>query len=157
MIQFIHKFEPLYIQRQITQALSYVFPDSTVQWRLNWFNDIKMPILSTLLLYKSDISLSENMEKFTNMIKLESLTQDELYVKNAMKSNQMHSRAIEIIQDAMHKIMAAENQETALREVNTDVFLQRLNQDLMRTDPHLAKTLGVKVETKAARGEAMKE
>ena len=30
MIQFIHKFEPLYIQRQITQALNYVFPDSTV-------------------------------------------------------------------------------------------------------------------------------
>ena len=86
MVEFMYKYEPIYIQRQITQALNYVFPDSTIQWRLNWFNEIKVPILTTLLLYKSDISLEQNMEKFKAMIKLDSLTQDELYLKNAMKN-----------------------------------------------------------------------
>ena len=56
-----------------------------------------MPVLTTLLLHKSEISMEENMEKFRNMIKLDSLTQDELYVKNAMKSQQMHEKAVEII------------------------------------------------------------
>ena len=30
MIEFIHKYEPVYIQRQITQALQNVFPDPNV-------------------------------------------------------------------------------------------------------------------------------
>ena len=74
MTEFIYKFEPIYIQRQITQALQYVFPDATVQWRLNWFNEVKMPVLTTMLLYRSELSLEENMEKFQAMIKLNSLT-----------------------------------------------------------------------------------
>ena len=89
MIDFIHKYEPIYIQRQITQTLTNVFPDPNVQWRLNWFNDIKMPMLTTLLMYKSEINLSNNMEKFEKTIELKSLTSDELFMKNATKSNQM--------------------------------------------------------------------
>ena len=99
MIEFIRKFEPIYIQRQITQALQYVFPDATIQWRLNWFNDVKMPVLTTMLLYKGDNTMQENMENFRQMIKLNSLTQDEIYVRNAMKSRVMHERAIFIIQE----------------------------------------------------------
>ena len=94
MIEFIYKFEPIYIQRSITQAITYIFPDSTTQWRLNWFNEVKMPILTTILLFEAEISLEENMNKFTSMIKLDSLTQDELYVKNAMKNQEMHAAAV---------------------------------------------------------------
>ena len=126
MVEFIHKFEPVYVQRQITQALQYVLPDATIQWRLKWFNEVKMPVLTTMLLQNSSISLEENMQKFKDMIKLDSITQDELYIKNAMKSQQMHQKAIEIIQDAMFKIMNSENQDV-VRSVNTDIFLQRLN------------------------------
>lgn len=105
MIEFLHKFEPIYIQRQITQALQYVFPDSTIQWRLNWFNEVKMPVLTTLLLHQSEISMEENMEKFKSMIKLDSLTQSELYVKNAMKSQEMHEKGVQIIMDTMTKLI----------------------------------------------------
>ena len=105
MIEFIYKFEPIYIQRQITQALSYVFPDATIQWRLNWFNEIKMPVLTTLLLYKSDFSLEENMAKFRENLKVESLTQAEILVKSAMKNHEMHEKAVNIITAAMDKIM----------------------------------------------------
>lgn len=30
MIEFIYKFEPIYIQRQISQAINYIFPDTTI-------------------------------------------------------------------------------------------------------------------------------
>ena len=56
-----------------------------------------MPLLTTMLLYKGDNSLSENMEAFEQMIKLDSLTQDEIYLRNAMKTKSMHEKAIEII------------------------------------------------------------
>ena len=60
-----------------------------MQWRLTWFNDIKMPLLTTLLMYKSDISLEENMKNFDKVITLNSLTAQELFLKNATKNNLM--------------------------------------------------------------------
>ena len=71
MVEFIYKFEPIYIQRSITQALTYIFPDSTTQWRLNWYNEVKMPILTTILLFEQELSLKTNMDKFKAMIKLD--------------------------------------------------------------------------------------
>ena len=56
-------------------------------------------------MYKSEISLKDNMDKFEKTIELKSLTSDELFMKNAAKSNQMQQLAIGIIQDAMKKIM----------------------------------------------------
>ena len=85
-----------------------MFPDTTIQWRLNWFNEIKMPVLTTLLLYKPEFNLEENMKKFKETITLDSLTQAELLVKTAMKSQDMHEKAVDIIASAMDKIM---NQE----------------------------------------------
>ena len=45
------------------------------------------------------------MKAFESMIRLDSLTQDELYVRTAMKSRVMHEKAIEIIQEEMHKLI----------------------------------------------------
>ena len=70
-----------------------------------------MPVLTTLLLHKAEESLTENMDKFKRMIQLNSLTQDELYVKNAMKSQQMHERAVEIISEAMSKIISQDDRD----------------------------------------------
>ena len=78
--------------------------------------------MTTVLLHRAEISLEENMEKFRAMIQLNSLTQDELYIKNAMKSQEMHSAAVEIITDTMHKLVAVE-EPPMIREVNLDVFL----------------------------------
>ena len=122
MIDFQHKFEPIYIQRQITQALNYVFPDATIQWRLNWFNQVKMPMLTTLLLYESELDMEDNMNKFRDMIKLDSITMDELYVKNAMKSQTMHAKAVSIVQEAMFKLINSESSD-AIRETSVDGFL----------------------------------
>lgn len=122
MIEFIYKYEPIFIQRQISQCLGYIFPDTAVQWRLSYFNDIKMPLLTTKLMYKQDIGLADNMKRFEKVITLNSLTTDETFIKNATKSNTMHRKAIEIVQEAMSSIMEAES-DNALREVNMDTFL----------------------------------
>ena len=126
-----------------------MFPDSNVQWRLNWFNDIKMPLLTTLLLFKSDIDIGTNMQKMKKVVQLNSLTSDELYVKNAMKNSTLHQKAIDIIQEAMGKIMQTDKETNGgIREVNIDQFLQRCNHELMNSDPNLAVQLGIKIERK---------
>ena len=40
-------------------------------------------------MYKSDISLEENMKNFDKVITLNSLTAQELFLKNATKNNMM--------------------------------------------------------------------
>lgn len=55
-----------------------------------------------------------------------------------MKGPEMHKAAIEIITEAMSDIIQVEKPEQTFRELNTDTFLQRLNQELMSNDPALA-------------------
>lgn len=73
-------------------------------------------------MYKSEIPLEENMKKFEKIITLNSLTSEEIFMKNATKSNLMQVRAIDIILDAMKKVLD-ENNENAMREVNMDAFI----------------------------------
>lgn len=47
---FMQKYSPIYVQRQITQTLSQVFPSKDVLWRLNWFNEVKMPLLNAFII-----------------------------------------------------------------------------------------------------------
>ena len=145
MIDFVYKYEPIFIQRQISQTLQNVLEDPKALWRLNWYNDIKMPLLTTLLMFKSEISIEENMKKFERVVTLNSLTTDEMFMKNATKSNQMQMKAIEIVTDAMKKIMDA-GDDNALREFNMDLFIQQLNSTLMTHDPAFAKEKGVTMD-----------
>ena len=46
-----------------------------------------MPLMTTLLMYKSDVDIAENMKKFETVIELKSLTSEEMFMKNATKSN----------------------------------------------------------------------
>lgn len=82
-----------------------------------------MPVLTTLLLHKAEFSLEENMAKLREMIKLDSLSQAELIVKHAMKNQDMHAKAVEIITAAMEKIISQSERDKALREVNIEMFL----------------------------------
>ena len=60
----------------------------------------------------------------------------------------MHEKAIEIISETMNRLIDVKDIENydALRELNSDSFLQRLNQELMNADPTLAINLGIKTE-----------
>ena len=54
----------------------------------------------------------------------------------------MQQKSIEIIQDAMKKIMDSDA-ENILREVNTDTFILKLNTELMMADPVFAASMGI--------------
>ena len=47
---YLEKYLPLYMQRNLTHVLGYIFPQKDIQWKLNWFNEIRMPILTINLL-----------------------------------------------------------------------------------------------------------
>ena len=47
---FLQKYIPMLLQRQMTHVLGFVFPQRDVAWRLNWFNEMRMPLLSAALL-----------------------------------------------------------------------------------------------------------
>lgn len=79
------------------------------------------------------------------MISLGSLTNEENFIKNAVKNTNMQLKAVEIIQGAMKQIMDADN-DNSLREVNTDAFLQQCNNELMMNDPAFAASMGITLE-----------
>ena len=47
---YLQKYVPMQTQRAITHILEFVFPQKDVAWRLNWYNELKMPMLSAALL-----------------------------------------------------------------------------------------------------------
>lgn len=47
------KYNAIYVQRQITQTLNFVLQQKDALWRLNWYNEVKIPLLSALILFDS--------------------------------------------------------------------------------------------------------
>ena len=47
---YLQKFVPMQIQRAITHVVSFVWPQRDVAWRMNWYNELRMPMLSMALL-----------------------------------------------------------------------------------------------------------
>ena len=77
------------------------------------------------------------MAKFKEMIKLDSLTQAEVLLKQALKNQDMHKKALHIITTAMDRIMKS-NSENCLRETNVELFLSAMNSELMTEEPDMA-------------------
>ncbi len=50
---YLEKYIPLSVQRQITEIFDYVFTDRQIKWRVNWFNEVKIPMLTAALLTDS--------------------------------------------------------------------------------------------------------
>ena len=56
-------------QRAITHLLAFVFPQKDVAWRLNWYNELRMPMLAaTLLTDEGKINLKEKLVKMVEFI-----------------------------------------------------------------------------------------
>ena len=48
---FMEKYMPLYVQRQISDFIEYLFTDRATRWRLNWYNEIKIPLLTAGIMF----------------------------------------------------------------------------------------------------------
>jgi hypothetical protein len=44
---------PLYMQRQITEFMEYLHPERAMRWRINWYNEVKIPMLTAAILFDS--------------------------------------------------------------------------------------------------------
>ena len=87
--------------------MTNIFPDPTTQWRINYFNDIKMPLLTTHLMYNHSIDLEANMRHFVKVLELKSLTSDEVYIKNCMKKTELHEKGVALITEAIQTIVSS--------------------------------------------------
>lgn len=60
---------PIYIQRQLSEVLNYILPDKLSRWRLQWFNDLKIPLLTSLILIDNgDNSLDQRIETLHKLV-----------------------------------------------------------------------------------------
>ena len=117
---FLQKYVPLQTQRAITHVLGFVFPQKDVQWRLNWYNELRMPMLTTALLTDEgkqnlqrkmdeiNFIISSNpatvMEMGSDIIRLDEMTKDEMLLSNVLKSMKLHQKAKVVIFDQLDQI-----------------------------------------------------
>ena len=66
---YMDKYSAIYVQRQISQTLNYILPQKDVNWRLNWFNEVKMPLLNSLILLdKGDHHLEAKISHLSRFV-----------------------------------------------------------------------------------------
>ena len=112
---YMEKYMPIYIQRQISQCVEYVFPDRETKWRLNWYNELKIPLLTALLL--NDDGQARLEERIASLHALvmdnilpslpdspDATTNEEAFVLTGLKSRILHSKAKLYIMDMIGQI-----------------------------------------------------
>lgn len=56
-------------QRAITHLLAFVFPQKDVAWRLNWYNELRMPMLAAALLTdEGKINLTNKLRSMVEFV-----------------------------------------------------------------------------------------
>lgn len=48
---YMEKYMPLYIQRQMTEFIEYLFTERAMRWRIAWYNEVKIPLLTAAILH----------------------------------------------------------------------------------------------------------
>lgn len=89
---YVEKYVPMHLQRSITHILAFVFPGRDTAWRLNWYNELRMPILSAALLTdEGKHNLREKMQELVSMLQKTPTTIMELNPdsRNSMPADEM--------------------------------------------------------------------
>ena len=61
---------PLYVQRQITDFMEYLFTERHIKWRINWYNEIKLPMLTAPIISDNGkYHLDEKIKALHDVIK----------------------------------------------------------------------------------------
>ena len=142
---YLEKYMPLYIQRQMTDFLEYVFPDRQVKWRINWYNEIKVPMFTAAVLTDTGVqSLEERIDQLHSIITnhiLPSLpddpkvrTPEEEFVFASLRNRVMHSKAKLIIMQLIGQIQNPSKRisKTKLKIDLSVVTVTQLFSEMMR-------------------------
>ena len=66
---FVEKYLPMHLQRSLTHVLAFVFPGRDTAWRLNWYNELRMPMLSAALLTdEGKHNLKKKMQELVTLL-----------------------------------------------------------------------------------------
>jgi len=95
--------------------LEYVFPDRPIKWRINWYNEIKVPMLTAAVLTDTGVdSLEERTDLLNGIIKDHILpclpldpevrTPEEEFMFSALRNRVIHSKAKLIIMQLIGQI-----------------------------------------------------
>lgn len=107
---------PIYIQRQFSQCLEFVLPDRASKWRLRWFEEIKVPLLTSLLFIdeKGKANLQERVKSLNKLIlehvvpslpdECEAMTEEEAFIFIALKNKMLHMRGKLLVMNLMGQI-----------------------------------------------------
>ena len=105
---YVEKYLPLYITRQMTDYLEYIFTDRAIRWRMNWYNEIRIPQLTACILKDSgNHCLDEKADKLHKLVvnnivptlpgDCKTLTAEEEILQIATRNRVVHARAKVII------------------------------------------------------------
>lgn len=92
----------------MTDFVEYVFPERPIKWRINWYNEIKIPMLTAGVLTDTGYeSLNERIDQLHEFVLKNTLpplpnekvprTEEEEFVLLALKNRVVHSKAKLII------------------------------------------------------------
>ena len=104
----MEKYMPLYLQRQLTDFLEYIFIDRQTRWRINWYNEVKIPMLTAAILFDNGTDLlQDKIDVLHNIVSKginpplpdegSLMTSDEEFIQISLKNKSVHARAKLII------------------------------------------------------------
>lgn len=160
---------PIYVQRQFSECLTYVLPDRISRWRLNWFNELKIPLLTApILLDNGNHSLDERMRMLNQLVtenivptlpeQSPTVTPEELFLCTGIRNRRLHAKAKMYIMEMINVIKDPKKRLTGNKfridpaTVTTEQVFSALCENLAQDDPEIAGRILVRYKNKE-RGE----
>lgn len=95
--------------------LEYIFTERSVRWRINWYNEVKVPMLIAGILFDNGRNSLEERVDNLRLIATKSLspplpgdklemTAEEEFVQIALRSRKVHARAKLVIMQILNQI-----------------------------------------------------
>ena len=106
---------PLYLQRSMTDFMEYVHTDRAVRWRINWFNEIRVPMLTAAILFDNGSeSIDQRIAYLQKLVRenilptlpheSKAMTNEEIFVLASLRNRKIHARAKLLIMQMLNQI-----------------------------------------------------
>ena len=112
---YMEKYMPLYLQRSMSDFLEYIHTDRAVRWRIGWYNEIKVPMLTAAILFDNGSeSINERIAGLEKLVRenilpslpqeSSAMTEEEMFVLASLRNRQIHARAKLLIMQMLNQI-----------------------------------------------------
>ena len=88
-----------------------------------------MPLLTSILMHDSKTDITTRMAIIKSSIQFGSLSNEEMFVKNAMKTNSYHNKAKSLLMTYMKKII--DGNDNKIRDVDISSFIEKINDEML--------------------------